>query len=243
MQVSCTECQRDINIPDEKVPKGQVFNLTCPGCKSKFRVDQHLKGAAKPAVAPAPAKAEEPAPAFEDSLAPPSKIDVSKIDTSGLLVSDGVQVDDDELEIYEEDDKVALILDDKNRKVWVEDLESRGYKFQFAHSPEHAIYKMKYYKFDLLILHETFGGVTLGSSPIYKHIIEMSMVDRRKIFVILSGEKFRSTNNMEAFTYSVNLVINEKDFSKLGVIVKKAVIEHDIFYKVFNDAAVALGKV
>lgn len=239
MQVSCTECQRAINIPDAKVPKGQAFNLTCPGCKTKFKVDQHLKGGGAEPAAPAP-KAE--APASPPPAAPPDKIDVSNINTSGLLVADEGE-EDDELEIYEDDDRVALILDDKNRKVWVEDLESRGYKFQFAHSPEHAMYKMKFYAFDVLVLHETFGGVTLGSSPIYKHIIELDMVLRRKMFVILVGEKFRTTNNMEAFTYSVNLVINDKDLSKVGVIFKKAVTEHEIFYKVFNDTALAVGKI
>lgn len=242
MQVSCTKCQRGISIPDEKVPKGQAFNLTCPGCKTKFRVDQHLKGGSGEPAAQAPkAKAPAPPPAADVSP-PPDKIDVSSINTSGLLVAEEGEEDED-LEIYDEDDKVALILDDKNRKVWVEDLEARGYKFQFAHSPEHAMYKMKFYAFRLLVLHETFGGVTLGSSPIYKHIIELDMVLRRKMFVVLVGEKFRTTNNMEAFTYSVNLVINEKDLSKVGVILKKAMTENDIFYKVFNDTALAVGKI
>lgn len=242
MQVSCTECQRGINIPDEKVPKGQVFNLTCPGCKTKFRVDQHLKGGGKEPAAPAP-KAQAPAPTPAANVTPPpDKIDISNISTSGLIVAEEGE-EDEELEIYDDEDQVALILDDTNRKVWIEDLEARGYKFQFAHSPEHAMYKMKFYSFDLLVLHETFGGVTLGSSPIYKHIIELDMVLRRKMFVVLVGEKFRTTNNMEAFTYSVNLVLNEKDLNKVGVILKKAIIEHNIFYKVFNDTALAVGKI
>ncbi len=99
MQVSCTECQRGINIPDEKVPKGQAFNLTCPGCKTKFRVDQHLKGEGGEPAAPAP-KAQAPAPApAADVSPPPGKIDISNISTSGLLVAEEGE-EDDELEIY-----------------------------------------------------------------------------------------------------------------------------------------------
>ena len=43
MQVICGECQRSLNIPDEKVPKDKSFNVTCPGCKSKIKVEDHLK--------------------------------------------------------------------------------------------------------------------------------------------------------------------------------------------------------
>lgn len=239
MQVSCTQCQRDINIPDAKVPEGQAFNLTCPGCKSKFRVDQHLKNEA----ADAPSPAEAPAsPQEQPIVPPPQKVEVSEIDTSGLLVDED-EDEDEELEIYDDDDMVALILDDTNRKVWIEVLEEKGYKFQFAHSPEHAIHKMKFYRFSIVVLEESFGGVTMGSSPIYKHIIEMPMVDRRNIFVVLVGEKFRSTNNMEAFTYSVNLVINPKDFSKVGMILKKAIIENEAFYKAYTTLGRELGKI
>ncbi len=243
MQVSCTECQRGINIPDAKVPEGQAFNLTCPGCKSKFRVDQHLKGETAMDSEPTPEQQpEETASTPEKSTAvPPQKVEVSEINTSGLLVEDD-EHDDEELEIYEEDEMVALILDDANRKVWIEVLEEQGYKFQFAHSPEHAIHKMKFYNFNIVVLEETFGGVTMGSSPVYKHIIEMPMVDRRNIFVVLVGDKFRTTNNMEAFTYSVNLVFNPKEFSKLGMILKKATIENEAFYRVYNSTGLSLGK-
>ena len=237
MQVSCTECQRGINIPDAKVPK-QAFNLTCPGCKSKFRVDQHVKaaGAAVPAAAPPAAP-----PQAKETTEPPQKVEVSKIDTAGLL--EGSEEDEEEeLEIYGDDELVALILDDHNRKRWIDYLEKSDYKFQFAHSPEHAIHKMKFYSFSVVVLEETFGGVTLGSSPIYKHIIELAMVDRRNIFVVLVGDKFRTTNNMEAFTYSVNLVFNPKDFGKMGLILKKAMIENDAVYKVFKTLGLSVGK-
>ncbi len=43
MQVECSSCNKEINIPDNKIPQGQAFNLTCPSCKTKLRVDQHLK--------------------------------------------------------------------------------------------------------------------------------------------------------------------------------------------------------
>ena len=48
---------------------------------------------------------------------------------------------------------------------------------------------------------------------------------------------------MQAFSYSVNLVINEKDLDKLARVLKKAISEHEMFYKVFKESLQAMGKV
>ncbi|HAY38866.1 MAG TPA: hypothetical protein DCY53_05685, partial [Desulfobacteraceae bacterium] len=39
MNISCENCQSKFKIPDEKVPKGQKFSLTCPQCNTKVVVD------------------------------------------------------------------------------------------------------------------------------------------------------------------------------------------------------------
>ena len=87
MQVECSSCAKEINIPDEKVPQGQAFNLNCPGCKTKMRVDQHL----------------QPEPAA--------------LDASSMLVDEDFE-DDEEIEIYDEHDQIALILDRQDDDIW-----------------------------------------------------------------------------------------------------------------------------
>ena len=39
MDVACEKCQGKFTIPDEKVPKGQAFSLTCPKCNNKILFD------------------------------------------------------------------------------------------------------------------------------------------------------------------------------------------------------------
>ena len=39
MNISCEKCQSKFKIPDEKIPKGQKFSLTCPQCNAKVVVD------------------------------------------------------------------------------------------------------------------------------------------------------------------------------------------------------------
>ena len=47
MDVTCSSCNKTINVPDEKVPKGQTFSFNCPSCKSKVTVSGGGGGAAQ----------------------------------------------------------------------------------------------------------------------------------------------------------------------------------------------------
>jgi hypothetical protein len=212
MQVECPSCAKEINIPDSKIPEGQAFNLNCPGCKTKMRVDQHL----------------EPDPA--------------QLDTSSMLVDEDFDDDDEEIEIYDEHDQIALILDRKNDDLWATALTELDYKLQRAKSPEHAVHKLKFNQYHVVVVHEKFGDTTLKNSPLYEYIRDMPMDTRRKTFVALVGENFKTLDNMEAFAYSVNLVINQKDFDQLETILKKSIGDNETFYKVYRETMTALGK-
>ena len=218
MQVTCNACQRSMNIPDEKLPKDQAFSITCPGCKNKIKIDQHLK-------------TKDTSPKQEEAL-----------DTAGMVVNQEEFEDDEELVIYDEDDQLALILDEKNQSAWTKVLESRGYKIQYAKSLEHAVHKMKFTHFHFIALHENYGNQDLENNPVYKTLIEMPMVIRRNIFVALMGKNFKTLKNMQAFHKSVNVVINESDIEKLEDVLKKSISEIEIFYKVFKETLHSAGK-
>jgi len=223
MQVECNACQRSMNIPDEKLPKDQAFSITCPGCKNKIKVDQHLKSKEPPTP---------PAPEPEEALDAPS-----------MVVEHEDFDDDEDLVIYEEGDQLALVLDEKNQSAWTEALESRDYKIQYAKSPEHAVHKMKFTHFHFVALHENYGDKGLDNNSVYQTLIELPMVTRRNIFLALLGTNFKTLNNMQAFQKSVNVVINEKDMDKLGDVLKKSISENEIFYKVFKETLHSMGKV
>jgi len=219
MQVTCNACQRSMNILDEKLPKDQAFSITCPGCKNKIKVDQPLK--------------------TPDPPTPPQQEEA--LDTAGMVV-DQEEFEDDELVIYDENDQLALILDETNQSAWTQALESRDYKIQYAKSPEHAVHKMKFTHFHFIALHENYGNKDLDNNTVYKTLIELPMVTRRNIFVALIGKNFKTLKNMQAFQKSVNVVINEKDINKLEDVLKKSISEIEIFYKVFKETLQSMGK-
>lgn len=223
MQIKCSSCDRSINVPDKKLPKNKVVTITCPGCKSKIKIDQHLQSSA---TAP---------PQVEDQE-PQKDIDMS------VLVESPEFEDDEDQEFYDENDKIALILDDQNKEAWTRELEALDYKIQYAGSPEHAAHKMKFTQFHFIALHENFGNVSLEDNVAYQSLLEMQMTTRRKIFLGLVGEQFKSANNMQAFAASANLVINQKEIGKLSQFLKRSIAENEIFYKIFKETLTSLGK-
>jgi hypothetical protein len=225
MQVTCNACQRSMNIPDEKLPKDQAFSITCPGCKIKIKVDQHLK----------PKESEPASPTIPEEKE-------ETVDTASMVINQEEFEDDEELVIYDENDQLALVLDDNNKEIWTKALEEKEFKIQYARSPEHAVHKMKFTHFHFVALNENFGNVALDENPFYQTLIEMPMVTRRNIFFALVGANFKSLNNMQAFQKSANVVINEKDLEKLGDILKKSISENEIFYKVYKETLHAMGK-
>ena len=224
MQVTCNACQHSMNIPDEKLPKGHAFSITCPKCKKKIKVNQHLKP-----------KENKPVP-------PPSEKKGETVDTTSMVVNPEEFEDDEELVIYDKNDQIALVLDDNNKDVWTKALEEKKIKIEYARSPEYAVHKMKFTHFHFVALNENFGNVSLDESLIYQTVIEMPMVTRRNIFFALVGANFKSLNNMQAYQKSANVVINEKDLEKLGDILKKSISENEIFYKVYKETLNAMGK-
>ena len=214
MQVECSSCAKEINIPDNKIPKDQAFNLTCPGCKTKMRVDQHLKPAAS---------------------------DARSLDAASLVVDEEFD-DDEEIEIYDEHDKIALILDRVNDDQWTAALTDLEYKLQRAKSPEHAVHKLRFNQYHVVVFHEKYGDANLKESPFYEYVRDMPMHTRRKTFIAIVGDNFKTLDNMEALAYSVNLVVNQKDIDQLDVVLKKSIGDNDTFYKVYRETMTALGK-
>ncbi|MFH1351149.1 MAG: zinc-ribbon domain-containing protein [Pseudomonadota bacterium] len=224
MEVTCEHCNAKLNIPDEKIPKDQVVKIGCPKCKNKITLD--TRQVAEPE--PSPAKPESQ-PASE-----PEEKGYSYDDYS----------DDQALGIYEEGAKLALVLDshaEHSEKI-KGTAEGLGYQSIVSLNTRDAIGKFRFHQFDLVILSDGFDGQSLDNSPILNYMNHVSMSVRRRIFLALIGDKFKTMDNMMAFAKSANVVINSREVDKLSSILKKAITENEKFYKVFMDTLAEVGK-
>jgi CheY-like chemotaxis protein/DNA-directed RNA polymerase subunit RPC12/RpoP len=225
MEVRCQHCKVKLNIPDEKLPKGQLVSINCPKCKQKFIVDTRIKVEKE---VPSPPEKEPPKSA-------PSEDDLYTYEDYS---------EDESIEFFEEDAKLALVMDSNSEHLEKIKgaVETLGYKFIQSPNVRDAMGKLRFHHFDLLILSNGFDGTDLDDSPIMRYLNHISISVRRKMFLTLLDSRFKTMDNMMAFARSANLVVNEKDIDKLEPILKKAIADHERFYKVFFDTLVETGK-
>jgi hypothetical protein len=227
MEVTCESCNSKLNIPDEKVPKGQVVKFTCPKCKGKVTVDGRKAAQAEPASAPEP----ETPPAPEEK--PPQAKTPGRIDEEAA-----------ELGFLEEGVQLALVLprdpdEDEKIKAAVEEL---GYKYVTSENTRKAVGNMRIHRFDVVILSDQFDGIDLKQSPVLQYLNHLSISVRRRTFLALVGDDFRTMDNMAAFSLSANMVMNREDLDKMHLILKQGVMENDRFYKVYKETLSEIGK-
>ena len=223
METICESCNTKLMIPDHKVPQGGKFSISCPKCKHRLSVGHPKQDGANPSAAPV---TEAPTP-LKGQPSP-----VPEGDSDSIF---------DSLEM---DGTLALIMarDPDQTARLVKCAEALGYRPVPTSNTRDAVGKIRLQHFDLLMLSEGFDNHELQNSPILDHLNHLSMSVRRKMFLVLVSDAFRTADNMMAFAMSANVVINSKDIEKLHLILKKAVSENDRFYKVFLDTLMETGK-
>lgn len=215
MDVSCKSCGAKLTISDEKLPPNQVVTVACPRCKGKIRI-----------------KAGQP----DEDLAP----------SKGDLGEAGPEDEEDStpLDLFEEGTRLALVLDGNEENIAEINaaLEELAYKPVLPSSTTEAMGKLRFHHFDLIFLSEGFDGDDVERSPIIHYLNHLSMSERRKVFLVLLGNKFKTMDHMMAFAKSANLVVSPDDLSNLPLILRKAISDNEKFYKVFVDALKEIGK-
>ncbi len=218
MDIVCKQCKSRFKIPDEKIPKGQIFTLSCPKCKNKISIDTRPSATAEPVT---------------------KKTIIDEVDSGTYDASEKP------FDFLEEGAETALLCEpdpavrDKIRSA----LENMGYNVIQPESDRDALKQMRFHVFDLVVLSEVFSSKNPDENNVMKYLERLPMATRRKIFVVLATKRFRTMDNMAAFNKSVNIVVNTKNLDEIEKIIKSGLSDNAAFYCVFKDALVKTGKV
>jgi predicted Zn finger-like uncharacterized protein len=229
MDVACDKCPAKFKIPDEKVPKGQVFAVTCPKCQNKISIDARADAPPPPKETPAPAAVPEPAE--EKTL-------LDEVD------ADGYDAEEKPFDFLEEGAETALLCepDQTFRSKIRKALDNLGYNTTEPDSAREVLKQMRFHVFDMVVINELFDTSNPDLNNVLRYLDQLPMSTRRNIFVALVTDRFRSNDNMAAFNKSVNLVINPKNIDDCEKILKRGVADNTAFYRVFKETLVKFGR-
>jgi len=235
MEITCNQCNTKLNVPDDKIPMDQLVKIICPKCKNKINLDMRITSSDKPS----------PDLFFTDSGNVGHQLDEAMQDKS--TSEDYTYEDyssDETLDFFDEGVKVGLvILKGKDQKEKVGDaLEGLGFRCIYAEDTRDALGKLRYHLFNMVFLSDGFDNQDVSFSPIMNYLNRLPISSRRKIFVALLGDRFKTMDDMMAFALSANAVINTKDIDRLTSILKKGLSDNEKFYKVLLDTLAEVGK-
>jgi CheY-like chemotaxis protein len=213
-----------------------MVRINCPKCKGKITIE--------------PQKAAEEMPSQPEPYDETGKLHLKFIEsqrneeTEEKDYSYDDYSDDEALDFFDEDTKLALVMADnaENSKMIKATVEELGFKYVSAPNTRDALGKMRFHHFDLIFLANGFDGQGLESSPILNYLNHITMSSRRRIFLVMMSEEFKTMDDMMAFSMSANTVINPKDVGKLPSVLNKGLSDHEKFYKVFMDTLVEVGR-
>jgi predicted Zn finger-like uncharacterized protein len=241
MEIVCKACHAKLNVPDEKLPPGQRIGVKCPRCGNKLLIDTPpVKTGGSPLSDQGSETSEiqvqdmPASPEAKEYDAPPSE------EMAGLQDTEA----DRALDSYGEGERLGLVMgaDIHPLEKVNQTLEELGYNPIRARNTQEAISKVRFQHFDLIVISDLFDKTPLQQSPVLQYLNHLSMSVRRKMFVLLISDTFRTMDHMMAFALSANLVANWKDLDRLSNILGRALSDNEQFYKVFMDTLKETGK-
>ncbi|MBI9089577.1 MAG: hypothetical protein JEZ12_10210 [Desulfobacterium sp.] len=145
-------------------------------------------------------------------------------------------------DFVEEDRRTALVCmaGEASRTQVSDALEAMGLAVTWATDVNQALTRMKYHLFNVVVVDDEFD--TPEQTGVLETLRALEMVSRRRIFVVLVTQRFRTLDNMAAFHESVNLVVNGKSLNDVKRIFVRGIQDHDRFYAVFTDSLKETGK-
>ena len=217
MDISCENCRSKFRIPDEKMANGKPAAFVCPKCKNRITVK------------------------------PPDKTEGRKLeDLKKEIVFDEVDSETDLTEsdsfdkpfnFIEEEGKTALLCeeDPEKRQKIIDTLKLMEYNITAAKTDRDAIKRMRYHRYDLILVNEDFGTTNPDLNKVLIYLERQTMDIRRNIFVGMISRRFRTMDQMMALHKSVNIIINIKNINDIGRILSRGLTENDLFYRLFKE--------
>ena len=230
MDVVCEKCRSKFQIPDKKLPKGQVFSVICPKCTNKVSVDTRFDIPLSTKETPAPSA--EPKPGLNKTI-------IEEVDSSVYDASEKP------FDFVEEGVETALLCEPEPaiRAKITTALYNMGYHTTAPQSHKDTLKQMRFHVFDMVVLNERFGTMDPDMNSVLNYLDRLNISIRRNIFLTLITNRFRTMDNMAAFNESANLIVNLKNINEIEKILRRGVADNEVFYRVFKESLIKTGRV
>ena len=222
MRTACPWCSNSLVIDDAKVP-AQAFMLRCPKCQGAMQVP----GGPNPPASVASAK-QGPAPDGLKTAAPPSP-PVAPPPPAPPTPVPAKNGDPDAA-------RALVALEDQHLTTTMFSvLSEAGYAIDALDNEEEKLRLLQQGDYSVVATSSTGPKLREGIT-VYQRMAHLSPESRRRTFLILLGEGFKTGDGTQAFVAAADLVANTAGAENVGALLRGRLDERARVYRAFADA-------
>ena len=145
-------------------------------------------------------------------------------------------------DLIEEGDLAALVcVDEASLQTTVfEQLKQLGFGIHTALFGEEVALKLRTRVYDIVVVSERFANGDLATNSALAELSNLTLAVRREIFAVLIGPGMNTRSDMQAFLYSVDLVVRQDDAFQLKTIAGRGIVRQEEIYTTFNSVLKAV---
>jgi hypothetical protein len=261
VQANCTSCAQRIVIDDAKVPD-RPFSVKCPKCQTVVRFPgmgaapvvsapgtgsfaSNLPAGAYPAAPPtsafpaypaAPGAASAGAPGSAPAPPPAAATGPAPGPSEEMRANMMAQL---RRELSFGEGKMAgramVALGDRAQAgAMALPLTRVGYQVDTVDNPEEGARLLEQGVYDLVVA--TRAPASAGRESLYQRLSRLSPDGRRRIFVVLVGDEFKTGDGTQAWAVMADVVVAARDIPNADSVLLPALAERTRLYQVFTDA-------
>lgn len=235
MQANCPQCGQRITVDDARVPD-KPFGVRCPKCAATVRFPGRAPAAeaAPPAAAPpapAPSRPETaPVPLPPVPVEAPRPVDSLPRSEERALAAHARR------EAGDAAGRALVALPDPNAAAAAALLLSRqGFSVDTLEDPSESLRLLEQGLYVALCTARVASASPRGET-LYQRACRLSPDARRRLFLLLVGDEFRSGDTTQAFAAQADLVLRANDAGHADALLRAALDERQRLYHAFLDA-------
>jgi predicted Zn finger-like uncharacterized protein len=231
VQANCPQCSQKIVIDDARVPE-RAFSVKCPKCQNTVKFPGRGAAAGAPAIPPMP---EPPAPETAPG-APPAAAGAPGSDDMRLQLMAQLRR---EMAMPAADagsaGRALVALPDRGLAGGVTVMLTRlGYVVDTIDDSDEASRLIEQGVYSVAVMARV--APTPGKETLYQRIGRMSPDYRRRLFIVLVGDEWKTGDGLQAWSALSDLVLNTRDAVSADVVLRQTYQERARIYQVYVDA-------
>jgi len=229
VQATCSKCSHRVVVDDAKAPD-RAFTVKCPKCQTPVKfAGKAAHVAASPAAAvPAPVPAAEPAPAAAGA----TQTDDMRAGMMAQLRREmGLSQSGEAAGMR----ALVALPDAGQTAALTQTLTRQGYAVDSFDDSGEAARLLEQGVYTVVVTSRTSAPAGKGET-LHQRVSRLNPEGRRRVFVVLVGDDFKTSDGTQAFAAMADLVLNGRDAAGADAALRNTMAERTRLYQLFSDA-------